>query len=61
MTGQVELDLPTAVAVPEPFRPEARKDRRPIVSAGYKLIVTPDDNSEELFDLILDLAETRPG
>ena len=50
MTGRRVGDADTAV-IAETFRPEAAKDRQAIISGRHKLIVTPADQAEELYQL----------
>ena len=59
MTGQPDPSGVDATIVSETFRPEARQDRKAIVAAGHKLISTPADEEEELYDLQLDPGERR--
>ena len=59
MTGQPDPTGADVAIVSETFRPEAREDRKAIVAAGHKLISTPSDAQEELYDLQLDPGERR--
>ena len=50
MTGQGVEDVGTTV-IAETFQPEAAKDRQAIISGQHKLIVTPADQADKLYQL----------
>ena len=45
--------------VAETFRPESPKDRKALISGRFKLILTPEDSLEELYDLSTDPDEQQ--
>ena len=45
--------------VAETFRPESPKDRKALISDRFKLILTPEDSLEELYDLSTDPDEQQ--
>ena len=57
LTGEADPAAPETVVVAETFRPEAEKDRRAIIASGHKLVSTPVDQQEELYDLVVDPRE----
>lgn len=57
LTGETDLAASETVVVAETFRPEAAKDRKAIIVSGHKLVSTPADRQEELYDLTVDPRE----
>ena len=57
LTGETDPAAAETVIVAETFRPEANNDRRAIIASGHKLVFTPVDQQEELYDLTVDPRE----
>ena len=57
LTGEADPAASETVVVAETFRPEAEKDRRAVIASGHKLVSTPVDQQEELYDLAVDPRE----
>ena len=55
--GREDVEIVPIVA--ETFRPESRKDRKALISGHFKLILTPEDSLEELYDLSTDPDEQQ--
>ena len=57
LTGGADPAASETVVVAETFRPEAEKARRAIIASGHKLVSTPVDQQEELYNLAVDPRE----
>ena len=52
-------DVEIVPIVAETFKPESRKDRKALIADRFKLILTPEDSLEELYDLTVDPDEQQ--
>jgi len=56
-SARAEVEIVPIVA--ETFRPQAPKDRKALIADHFKLILTPEDSLEELYDLSTDPNELQ--
>jgi arylsulfatase len=54
LLDSARADVEIVPIVAETFRPESRKDRKALIADHFKLILTPEDSLEELYDLSTD-------